>query len=216
MLVKICGVRRAEHALAAAAAGADMLGLVFAPSRRQLSVAEAVALAAAVRAAPGPRPLLVGLFVNAAPAELLAVAEAVGLDLVQLSGDEPPAHAQAIPLPILKAVRMDGSPAEQGWLALARQHAAAPGPLGRVTLLVDAHVPGAYGGTGVVADWTRAAALARDTPLLLAGGLNPENVAAAIRAVRPLGVDVSSGVETAGVKDSVKIEAFLGSARAAQ
>ena len=83
-------------------------------------------------------------------------------------------------------------------------------------LLADAHVPGAYGGTGVRADWGRAAELARRAPLLLAGGLTAENVAAAIAAVAPLGVDVSSGVERDGVKDTAKIEAFLEAAHAAQ
>jgi phosphoribosylanthranilate isomerase len=84
-----------------------------------------------------------------------------------------------------------------------------------LVFLVDAHVPGSYGGTGVVADWGRAAGLAARAPTLLAGGLTPANVAAAIAAVRPLGVDVSSGVEQNGVKDPAMIEAFLGSARAA-
>lgn len=210
MLVKICGIRTLAPALVAAAAGADLIGFVFAPSRRQVSPAEAAAIAAAVRAAPGPRPRLAGLFVNAAPPTIAAVAAEVGLDLVQLSGDEPAEHAGQIALPILKAIRMDGSAAEAAWLRLAE------GGASGVTLLVDAQVPGSYGGTGVVADWGRAAALARRAPVVLAGGLSPANVGEAIAAVRPLGVDVSSGVETDGVKDPLKIEAFIGAARAAQ
>lgn len=210
MLVKICGIRTLAPALVAAAAGADLIGFVFAPSRRQVSPAEAAAIAAAVRAAPGPRPRLAGLFVNAAPPTIAAVAAEVGLDLVQLSGDEPAEHAGQIALPILKAIRMDGSAAEAAWLRLAE------GGASGVTLLVDAHVPGSYGGTGVMADWGRAAALARRAPVVLAGGLSPANVGEAIAAVRPLGVDVSSGVETDGVKDPLKIEAFIGAARAAQ
>lgn len=210
MLVKICGLRTAEHALAAAAAGADMLGFVFAPSRRRVAPDEAAALAGAVRARYGSRPRLVGLFVNAEPAEVNAVAALVGLDLVQLSGDEPPTHAELIARPLIKALRMDGSEREAGWVRLA---GARPGQL---TLLVDAHVPGSYGGTGVTADWARAAELAARAPVLLAGGLTPANVAAAIAAVAPLGVDVSSGVESDGVKDPLKIEAFIGAARAAR
>lgn len=210
MRVKICGIRTLAPALVAAAAGADLIGFVFAPSRRQVSPAEAAAIAAAVRAAPGPRPRLAGLFVNAAPPTIAAVAAEVGLDLVQLSGDEPAEHAGQIALPILKAIRMDGSAAEAAWLRLAE------GGASGVTLLVDAHVPGSYGGTGVMADWGRAAALARRAPVVLAGGLSPANVGEAIAAVRPLGVDVSSGVETDGVKDPLKIEAFIGAARAAQ
>jgi phosphoribosylanthranilate isomerase len=206
MLVKICGLRTVEHALAACTAGADLIGLVFARSRRRVTVEEGAAIAAAVRAGAGPRPRIVGLFVNEPPAAVAAVAQAVGLDLAQLSGDEPPEDADALSLPLIKALRLDGSAREDAWVRRA-------GP--RLTLLADAHVPGAYGGTGVLADWARAAELARRAPLLLAGGLTPENVAAAIAAVRPAGVDVSSGVETDGVKDSAKIEAFLEAARAA-
>ncbi|HMQ29930.1 MAG TPA: phosphoribosylanthranilate isomerase [Chloroflexaceae bacterium] len=234
MLVKICGLRTAEHALAAAAAGADLLGFVFAPSRRRIDPAAAAAIAAELRAATSARPRLVGLFVNADPAEVNAIAAEVGLDLVQLSGDEPAWHAERIALPVIKAIRMDGSANEAAWLARLDQQPTTgdQGPPGwagpdaggpalvfgpsSLGLLVDAHVPGSYGGTGVTADWARAAALARRAPLLLAGGLTPANVAAAIAAVGPLGVDVSSGVETDGVKDPLKIEAFLGAARAAQ
>lgn len=206
MLVKICGLRTVEHALAARAAGADLVGLIFAPSRRRVTVEEGAAIAAALRAAGEATPRIVGLFVNEPPAEVVAVARAVGLDLAQLSGDEPPEDADALPLPLIKAVRLDGSVREAAWVGRA-------GP--RLTLLVDAHVPGAYGGTGVTADWERAAELARRVPLLLAGGLSSDNVAAAIAAVRPAGVDVSSGVESAGVKDSARIAAFVAAARAA-
>jgi phosphoribosylanthranilate isomerase len=207
MLVKICGLRSVEMALIAADAGADMIGLLFAPSRRRVSVEEGAAIAAAVRDLGATRPRLVGLFVNETPARVAAVAAAVGLDLAQLSGDEPPELADQLALPLIKSVRMDGSTHEAGWL----QRAGAG-----CTLLVDAHLAGAYGGTGVVADWSRAAKLAARTPLILAGGLTPENVGAAIAAVRPLGVDVSSGIETDGAKDRHKIKAFLEAARAAQ
>ncbi len=231
MLVKICGLSIAEHALAAAAAGADMLGLVFAPSRRQVTPEQAAAIVAAVRAAPVPQPQFVGLFVNTAPATINAIAAQVGLDRVQLSGDEPVAHAALIALPIIKAIRLDGSAGEAGWLALDDERRTTndkvrPDPLASASgatvglpplvFLVDAHVPGSYGGTGVVADWDRAATLAARAPTLLAGGLTPANVAAAIAAVRPLGVDVSSGVEQGGRKDPAKIGAFLDAARAAQ
>lgn len=212
MLVKICGVRTAEHALAAATAGADMLGFVFAPSRRQISPAEAALIARALRSAAGPLPRLVGLFVNAEPAMVNAVAAELGLDYVQLSGDEPVAVVEQVVPPIIKSLRLDGSAWEAAWVERAASRDA---PAGRVLLLPDAHVPGSYGGTGIVADWGRAAALAARAPLILAGGLTPTNVAAAIAAVGPLGVDVSSGVETDGVKDLKKIEAFIGAARAA-
>ena len=101
--------------------------------------------------------------------------------------------------------RIDGAPSEAGWLDA--HHAP------EVRLLVDAHVPGSYGGAGVLADWGRAAELARRRSIMLAGGLTPENVDAAIRQVRPWGVDVSSGVETNGLKDVAKIRAFVAAAR---
>ncbi|MBC8078561.1 MAG: phosphoribosylanthranilate isomerase, partial [Chloroflexales bacterium] len=154
----------------------------------------------------GQRVQVVGLFVNESAAAISAVAEQVGLDSVQLSGDEPPALADALALPVIKAIRLDGSAAEEAWLDR---------PTDR-PLLLDAHVPGAYGGTGQRADWARAALLARQRPLLLAGGLSPENVAAAIAQVRPWGVDVSSGVEVDGHKDVGRMRAFIANARAAQ
>jgi phosphoribosylanthranilate isomerase len=215
MLVKICGLRSAEHATAAATAGADMLGLVFAPSRRRVSETEAARIVAALRRLPAPRPLVVGLFVNEPPAAINALAARVGLDAIQLSGDEPADVADQLELPLIKAIRMDGSAAEAAWIALVAERSQSPRLPAAQTplLLVDAHVPGAYGGTGARADWGRAAALAARLPLILAGGLAAASVAAAIGAVRPAGVDVSSGVETDGVKDVAKIEAFLAAAR---
>jgi phosphoribosylanthranilate isomerase len=213
MVIKICGLRTVEQARAAATAGADLIGLVFAPSRRRISPVEGAAITAALRAANGSSPLIVGLFVNEPPATIRAVAREVGLDLVQLSGDEPASYAAALEWPVLKAIRMDGSPNEAAWLELAG--ATTMDPQQRPRLLIDAHVPGAYGGTGVVADWVRAAALAARLPIVLAGGLNPANVAAAIAEVRPWGVDVSSGVERDGAKDPRQIEAFIAAARAA-
>ena len=215
MLVKICGLRTVEHALAATAAGAAMLGLVFAPSRRQVTPEQAAAIVAAVVATPHPAPHRVGLFVNTAPALINTLAAQVGLDYVQLSGDEPVAYAELLTLPIIKAIRMDGSAHEAAWIRLACAEQQSGGQRA-VILLVDAHVPGRYGGTGVVADWGRAAELAARAPTMLAGGLTPANVAAAIAAVRPLGVDVSSGVEQNGQQDPAKIKAFVGAARAAQ
>lgn len=203
MIIKICGLRTAEHALVAAAAGADMLGLVFAPSRRQVSEGDAAVIVAALRSLAPPQPLVVGLFVNAPAVTINAVAEAVGLDMVQLSGDEALADAAGVALPILKSIRMDGSEREAAWLGSGAR------------LLVDAHVAGAYGGTGARADWLRAGELARQAPLLLAGGLDPTNVADAIAQVRPWGVDVSSGVEQGGVKSAEKIRAFIAAARGA-
>lgn len=209
--VKICGLREAEHALAAVSAGADLLGFVFAPARRQVSPETVTQIARAVRAAPGGRDVrLAGVFVNETPERITQLVEACDLDVVQLSGDEDVALLAHLPrsVEVFKAVRLSGALGEAAWLALGPTQ---PG----VRLLVDAHVPGTYGGAGVVADWDRAAAPAHERDVVLAGGLTPDNVAEAIARVRPWAVDVSSGVETGGVKDSAKIRAFVAAARAA-
>jgi phosphoribosylanthranilate isomerase len=205
-VVKICGIRETEHARAAAAAGAKMIGFIFAPARRQVELDTATAIIGALHTEEHP-PAATGVFVNATATEIAETVRRCGLDAVQLSGDEEvglvaqlPAHVQ-----VLKVVRLAGAPHEDAWLAWHAEP--------RVRLLVDAHTPGSYGGAGVVANWERAAELARERPILLAGGLTPENVAEAIRVVRPWGVDVSSGVETDGVKESAKIRAFLAAAR---
>jgi phosphoribosylanthranilate isomerase len=220
-LVKICGVSRPEHALVAAEAGADLIGLVFyPPSHRNVTPEQAAAIVRALRAA-GHATLAVGLFVNEDPGQVNVIAAAAGLDLVQLSGNEQPATLAHLSRPLLRSVRIA---AGEGVVRVRERLTAAttmlgprePGPLGQpLTPLLDAHVPGFWGGTGTQADWDAAATLARLWPLFLAGGLTPENVGAAIRAVGPLGVDVSSGVETDKVKDPAKIRAFIAAARAA-
>lgn len=207
MVVKICGLKTLEHARAAVEAGADLLGFVFAPSKRQVTAAQVRPIVEALRAHPGFAAVrTVGVFVNASAAQVNATLDAAGLDIAQLSGDEAPEAAVAISRPLLKALRLDGAAHEQRWL---EDEGAAE------LLLVDASVVGSYGGAGVLADWSAAAALAKRRRLLLAGGLNPGNVVAALEAVQPFGVDVSSGVETDGVKDSTKIEAFVRAVRAA-
>ena len=207
-IVKICGLRTVAHALAAVEAGADMLGLIFAPARRQVEPAQAAAIAAEVRAfclqrRSSERIQLVGVFVNEQPDRMLALAHECDLDILQLSGDEDVlmAHDLLLHYPIIKAVRFRGTREEQDWIA-ATSHP-------RLRLLVEAHTVGTYGGTGILADWKQATALARHHKIMLAGGLNPLNIAEAIRSVQPWGVDVSSGVETDGVKDIVKIRAFV-------
>ena len=214
MLVKICGIRTIEQALAAIAAGADLLGLVFAPSKRQLTAEEALPIAAAVHA--GSRVPVVGLFVNTAPAEIRSIIARVGLDMVQLSGDEA-LPAVDLGVPVLKSLRLQGGANESAWreaLRTAAQQRVGDG-LPSMTGLVDAHVAGAYGGTGAQADWVAAAELARELPILLAGGLHPGNVGEAVRRVRPYGVDVSSGVERDGIKDAALMTAFVRAVREA-
>ncbi len=207
--VKICGIRSVRDAITAAEAGADMIGLVFAPSRRQLDRVTARQIVAGLRASSsGQDVTVVGVFVNESTATIQDLAAEVGLDWVQLSGHESRAAVATLDLPVVKALRFDGDATEAEWLGATATCAATP-------LLIDAHVTGSYGGAGVVADWGAAARLAATRPVLLAGGLNPDNVAAAIAAVRPWGVDVSSGVETGGTKDHAKIVAFLKAAKTA-
>lgn len=211
-IVKICGLRTVEHALVALNAGADYLGMIFAPSRRQVGEVQAAAITEALRAAPaGPtrrRPGLVGVFVNETPERMRSLYERLRLAAIQLSGEERvEVWEQLKGMPVFKAVRFNGSPSEDAWLA-------SDPAVSDLRLLADSHVVGSYGGAGVVGDWKTAADLARRRPILLAGGLTPENVADAIRQVRPWGVDVSSGVETDGVKDSAKIRAFIAAVRA--
>lgn len=202
-LVKICGLREPEQVRWAADTGASMIGLVFAPSRRQVAPPAAAALAAERDASLAA----VGVFVNEQPTTMNAIARDCRLDFIQLSGDEPADMLDQLSYPAIVALRLTGDEREAAWIERAKAEPQ------RVLLLVDAHVAGSYGGAGVLANWDRAAALARELPILLAGGLEPTNVAAAVAAVRPLGLDVSSGVETDGVKDRRKIQHFIQAAR---
>lgn len=204
LVVKVCGLRRRADFEAAVEAGADFVGFVFAPSRRQVTPAQVRAIGAGFGGRG--RPLLVGVFVNPDPAELEAVIAYCRLDRVQLSGNEPPELCRRVPVPVWKTIHLAGPES----LDLADRYA------GLVEFLhLDAYVPGRYGGTGTRPDWALAAGLARTYPVILAGGLTPETVGPAVEVVRPAGVDVSSGVETDGRKDPAKVRAFVQRARAA-
>jgi phosphoribosylanthranilate isomerase len=195
--VKICGITRPEDGLRAAALGADAIGLVFyARSPRAVDVAGARAIMAALPAFV----TTVGLFVDAPREEVAAVLEALPLDLLQFHGNESPAYCRTFGRPYLKALAMRPG---VDLVAAAEAYGDAR------ALLVDAYHPDAPGGTGMRFDWDKLPAqLSR--PLILAGGLDPDNIADAIRTVRPWGVDVSSGVEAAkGVKSAEKMAAFL-------
>ncbi len=196
---KVCGITNETDAALAVAAGADALGFVFWPrSPRAVTVAQAAGIGADRNAGV----LRVGVFVDPSADELQEAAEGAALDVIQLSGDEPPEACVSAPRPVWKALRIaPGTSAED---AVGRANAYA----GNV-LLVDAGVPGEYGGTGELADWEVAAALTSRGRVVLAGGLEAGNVAAALDAVGPWGVDVSSGVEAApGRKDEARINAF--------
>ena len=195
--VKICGITRVEDGLAAARAGADAIGLVFAAkSPRRLVIEQAVAIAAALP----PFVSSVALFVNPEVAEVERVIREVRPDLLQFHGEESAEFCAGFRVPWLKAVRVKP---ETDLLQYATVFAEARG------LLLDAYSPLAHGGTGHRFDWSLIPSRL-PLPVVLAGGLDPANVAEAIRAVRPWAVDVSSGVEAEpGIKDAAKIAAFI-------
>jgi phosphoribosylanthranilate isomerase len=195
--IKICGIKTVTDAFAAMEAGADLIGFNFYPkSPRYIDVGRCRDIMSAMR--KFGHITYVGVFVNASVAEIRATIEICGLSLAQLHGDETAEMLNALNGKAFKAFR--GIP--QRLDGIARQDAPA--------ILLDASVKGAYGGTGVTADWKGAAELAKKYPLLLAGGLTPENVTDAVQQVKPWGVDVASGVESApGVKDAGKMQAFV-------
>jgi len=210
--VKICGITDRLHALAVAEAGADFLGLVFAPSKRQLAPEEARRIAEAVRKASNAIEI-VGVFVNTPSLEVNQTAAFCLLDRVQLSGDESWEYCREITLPIIKAFRVGRQRPEEICAELTAG-ARLLSPRGFIPLL-DSQVKGRYGGTGMRFNWRIAEQVARRFPTIIAWGLEPDNVAEAIKTVAPWGVDVSSGVEVGGVKDVAKIRAFIEAARSA-
>ncbi|HCI12730.1 MAG TPA: phosphoribosylanthranilate isomerase [Gallionellaceae bacterium] len=195
--IKICGITRAEDAMAVAASGADAIGLVFyAKSPRHASAEQAAQLAAVLP----PFVTTVGLFVDADAAFVREVLRVVPLDVLQFHGDETPEYCAQFGRPYLKAIRVK---AGVDLLQCAAQFSTAQ------ALLLDAYVAGVPGGTGATFDW---GLIPRQLPLpvILSGGLDAENVAEAIERVRPYAVDVSSGVEVGkGIKDAAKVAAFV-------
>ncbi|SDG91551.1 phosphoribosylanthranilate isomerase [Pseudomonas flavescens] len=199
---KICGITRPEDALAAVAAGADAIGLVFyARSPRAVSIEQARAI---VMALP-PFVTTVGLFVDMPRAELDQVLAAVPLDLLQFHGDERADECDAVGRPYIKALRVR---AQDDVAALVDAYP------GARAVLLDTFVDGVPGGTGQAFDWSLVPAQL-SKPVVLAGGLTPENVTAAIARVRPYAVDVSGGVEAGkGIKDAARVKDFVRAVRA--
>jgi phosphoribosylanthranilate isomerase len=197
-LIKVCGICDAASAAAAVEAGADLLGFHFCSSPRRVTRAEAHAI---VDSLPGRRPEIVGVFIDQSPAEVAEIAEQVGLDRVQLHGSEPPGFdAPRPPIKVLK-VRDGVIPDAEPW----------PDPV-----LVDSWSSDQRGGTGRAWDWELARPLLASRRVIVAGGLNPENVRELVERYRPYGVDVSSGVESRPrVKDPALVRAFVAAVRQA-
>jgi phosphoribosylanthranilate isomerase len=242
--VKICGCRSVETALTAAEAGADFVGLMFAPSsRRRIDVEDASEIVRALgrplselemetppamyraesddlrswfehgaaaldRMLERKRPLTVGVFADNDPEEINEIADECGIDLIQLHGAEPWSACLLANRQVIKVVHVGPSDDAAGVLGRIETGTA-------MAAFLDKASDVAYGGTGEALDWGVAAGVAAAVPVWLAGGLTPANVAEAIEMVRPWAVDVSSGVETDGVKDAAKIKAFIGAARGA-
>ena len=219
--VKICSVRAVEHAVWAREAGADAIGMIFADAPRRIEIRTA----RAVRRELGERievldadagtierqrreadqPLLVGVFARQGIEEIERVLDQVDLDLVQLSGGEHPALVGRVRRAVVRAVHIDGGMDAR---AVLREIDRAPNALAHL----DARSQQG-GGTGERIDWSLAADVAAQRPIVLAGGLDPDNVGDAVSQVKPWAVDVSSGVETDGVKDREKIRAFIAAAK---
>ena len=206
---KICGLRDPASALVAARAGADFLGFVFVPGvRRLITPRQARDIIDQVRREPASRgPRLVGLFADQPLDDVNDIVRYCGLDMAQLCGEETPGYWRKISVPVIKQIKVRDD------LGTERAVAEAAKKVERViadgqTALLDRYEEGALGGTGRSFDWRTAREIAERFDVVLAGGLTPENVGLAIAEVRPWGVDVSSGVETDGVKDPAKIEGF--------
>jgi len=205
--VKICGLTQVEHAIAAGKAGADFLGVVFAQSRRQVTAQRALEIVEAVNSI-NPRPDVVGVFVNAKADEMNHAAHECKLNVVQLSGQETIESALAIEPPVIKVIHITPqSTAAEVLTEVERWYEAMNKPT--FHCLLDTEVNSVRGGTGKMFDRGIAREVAFHYPVIIAGGLTVENVAELVQDVKPWGVDVSSGVETDGRKDSKRIEAFI-------
>ena len=211
--IKICGIKNEEQALATAEAGADFIGVVFADSPRQVTPAMAAKIASSLKKNKA-KARVVGVFVNTPVPTARKIADSCHLDWVQLSGDEPWEYCLELARPVIKVIRISRNyRPEQACADLAYGTKLLSGQ--KHIFLLDSNVREKYGGTGMRFDWSLARLIAERFPVIVAGGLNPGNVGRAIQLIKPWGVDVSTGVETKGVKDIRKVIKFIETAREA-
>lgn len=210
-IVKICGLMDMQNAHAAANAGADLLGFILTESRREVAPEFVRSVRSSFVDGIEELPPIVGVTVNPDSGAAARLFEEAELDVLQLSGDESPELLDALDVPVIKTIHVAAGmtmeelvPVVDPWFDHQR-------PV--VAILIDAKLPGVYGGSGAQSDWTVASQLAERYPSILAGGLKPGNVFEGIQSVAPRGVDVSSGVEIDGQKDATLIEAFVVRAR---
>lgn len=205
--IKICGMSQVEHAVAAAEAGADFLGLVFAPSRRQIVLEKAQQIVKAVKQLKA-HPIVVGVFVDSPAHTINHIANRCGLDWIQLSGHETWQYCSEIERPFIKVIHITPqkkekeieSELENGQKVKLKQEC---------IFLLDTQSGTKLGGTGQTFDWELVRDLSARFPIMIAGGLTPENVGQLMKKTKPWGVDVSSGVEVNGNKSIEKIRAFV-------
>ncbi|MGD0854318.1 MAG: phosphoribosylanthranilate isomerase [Dehalococcoidia bacterium] len=211
-LIKICGLTTIEDALEVARLDIQIIGLVFAPSRRQVSRRLAAEISSQLNKLPR-HPALAGVFVNENPRVVDETVRQCGLDLVQLSGDESWDDCHQINHPFIKAIHVAPSTHSDDileYIGSGTNFTHSP------IYMLDSKEDGKYGGTGISFEWDIARGISASFPVIIAGGLDPQNVGSLIKYVRPLGVDVSSGVETNGRKDIAKIRAFVESVRSVE
>ena len=205
--IKICGIKEEAHAIALAKAGIDFIGLVFATSPRQVTPYYAKKIIKLLRSKKNQTET-VGVFVNTEVGKVNKIADSCGLDWVQLSGDEPWGYCRELSRPVIKVIRVSRNYKPEKIIAdlsygekiLANQ---------KHLYLIDSNAPEKFGGTGQPFNWKLARPIAEEFPVIIAGGLTPENVEEAMQIIKPWGVDVSTGVETKGAKDLDKILKFI-------
>ncbi len=213
-MIKICGISSAENAIDAAEAGADFIGLVFAPSRRKVSVEKAAWIVGEIKKTEN-LPQIAGVFVNLEAKEVNRIAAYCQLDRVQLSGDESWKYCLDIDYPIIKTIHVKPD-TEEGKIMEELEQSNILKLKKEPLCLLDAKNDEAYGGSGKVFDWQLLNSIAAKYKIIVAGGLNRHNVGGLIKSVKPWGVDVSSGVESIGVKNRRNIKDFIKAVRQAE